>query len=58
MFGFRAHHSGYCFALFARSIEPGHGLSPRFLKEALDRQVAHDIKHGTLLERRIIGSAV
>jgi len=37
-----------------RSIRPGHGLPPKFLKEVLGRRAAHDIKRGTPLEWRLI----
>ena len=38
-----------------RSIRPGHGLPPKFLKEALGRRAACDIKRGTPLSWSHIG---
>ncbi|MFC1992259.1 pseudaminic acid synthase [Chloroflexota bacterium] len=37
-----------------RSIRPGYGLHPRYLKEVLGRQAAHDIKRGTPLDRELV----
>jgi len=37
-----------------RSIRPGYGLSPKFLKEVVGRHAACDIKSGTPLEWRMV----
>lgn len=37
-----------------RSIRPGYGLPPKFLKKVLGRRAACDIKHGTPLEWRLV----
>jgi len=37
-----------------RSIRPGYGLPPKFLKEVLGRQAAKDIERGTPLEWKMI----
>jgi len=37
-----------------RSIRPGYGMSPKFLKEVLGRRAACDIKSGTPLEWRMV----
>jgi len=37
-----------------RSIRPGYGLPPKFLKEVLGRRAACDIKKGTPLKWRLI----
>jgi len=37
-----------------RSIRPGYGLPPKFLKEVLGRRAARDIKHGTPLSWDLI----
>ena len=37
-----------------RSIRPGYGLPPKFLKEVLSRRAACDIKSGTPLEWRVV----
>ncbi len=37
-----------------RSIRPGHGLSPRYLKDVLGRKAAQDIQRGTPLSRELI----
>jgi len=37
-----------------RSIRPGYGLEPKFLKEVLGRRAAFDIKKGTPLEWKMI----
>lgn len=38
-----------------RSIRPGYGLPPKFLKEVLGRRAAYDIKYGTPLSWELIG---
>ncbi|MCD6468894.1 MAG: pseudaminic acid synthase, partial [Thermoplasmata archaeon] len=37
-----------------RSIRPGYGLPPKFLKEVLGRQAAGNLKRGTPLEWKLI----
>ena len=37
-----------------RSIRPGHGLPPKYLKEVLGRKAARDIEHGTPLGWNLI----
>ena len=37
-----------------RSIQPGHGLAPKYLNDALGRQAALDIKRGTPLAWNLI----
>jgi len=39
-----------------RSIQPGYGMRPKYLKEVLGRRAARDIKRGTPLGLGIIGS--
>lgn len=38
-----------------RSIRPGYGLHPRYIKEVLGRKATRDIERGTPLEREMIG---
>jgi len=37
-----------------RSIRPGYGLPPKYLKEVLGRQAGRDIRRGTPLEWKLI----
>jgi N-acetylneuraminate synthase len=37
-----------------RSIRPGHGLPPKYLKEVLGRRAVQDIRRGTPLEWKLI----
>jgi N-acetylneuraminate synthase len=39
-----------------RSIRPGHGLPPKFLKDVVGRKAARDIERGTPLGWQLIGS--
>jgi pseudaminic acid synthase len=39
-----------------RSIRPGHGMPPKFLKEVLGRRAAVDIKRGTPLQWDLVGT--
>ena len=41
-----------------RSIRPGHGLHPRYLKEALGRRASRDIERGTPLSWELISSGL
>ena len=38
----------------ARSIRPGHGLPPKYLKDVLGRRAARDIKRGTPLSSELV----
>jgi sialic acid synthase SpsE len=38
-----------------RSIRPGYGLPPKFLKDVLGRRVARDVTCGTPLSWELIG---
>jgi len=37
-----------------RSIRPGYGLPPKYLKEILDKRTTQDIKKGTPLKWRVV----